>query len=263
MQERHSNRERYFEEQARTTARYYIPYIQHFVLQLPQEVLEVGCGEGGNLLPFAHLGCKVTGVDLAAPRIEQAKAFFAERDQQGTFIAADAFALDELNGKFNLIVVHDVIEHIDDKARFLGGLRRFLAPGGAIFVAFPAWQMPFGGHQQIAHSLVSRLPFIHLLPVALYKRLLHMAGENARTIDELLDIKRTRCPIELFRSVARQAGYDITDEQLFFINPHYETKFGIKPRKLCKAIAAIPHVRNFFSTSCFYILRPASDSSAC
>ena len=49
MQERHSDRERYFDEQARTTEKYYIPYIRKCCPELPQEVLEVGCGEGGNL----------------------------------------------------------------------------------------------------------------------------------------------------------------------------------------------------------------------
>ena len=41
------------------------------------KVLEVGCGEGGNLLPFAKAGCRVMGVDIDAMRIEQARAFFA------------------------------------------------------------------------------------------------------------------------------------------------------------------------------------------
>ncbi len=256
MQERHSNRERYFEEQARTTERYYIPYIRRFVRAIPDEVLEVGCGEGGNLMPFARMGCRVTGVDMAAPRVEQAKTFFAERGQEGTFIAADIFQLKELERKFSLILVHDVIEHIGDKERFLRGLRRYLAPDGVIFIAFPAWQMPFGGHQQIARGKASRLPFIHLLPAGLYARLLRRLGEGEATVRELLEIKETRCPIELFRSVVRRASYRIVDQQLYFINPHYEVKFGLKPRKLNGLIASIPYARNFFSTSCFYIIRP-------
>ncbi len=256
MQERHSNRERYFNEQGRTTSRYYIPYIRRFMPVLPPEVLEIGCGEGGNLLPFARMGCRVTGVDMAAPRIDQARAFFAERGEQGTFIAEDIFRLEELEHKFSLILIHDVIEHIGDKEGFLSGLKKFLAPGGMMFIAFPAWQMPFGGHQQIASSAVSRLPFIHLLPVPLYRWFLQRAGESERMVRELLEIKQTRCPIELFRSVVRKTGYRIVNQQLYFINPHYETKFGLTPRRLTKAVAAIPYVRNFFSTSCFYMIEP-------
>ena len=42
MQERHINRDRYFEEQAQTTRKYYIPYIKQIVGDLPEKVLEVG-----------------------------------------------------------------------------------------------------------------------------------------------------------------------------------------------------------------------------
>ena len=165
MQERHINRDRYFEEQAQTTRKYYIPYIKRIVGDLPEKVLEVGCGEGGNLLPFAESGCEIVGVDIASLRIEQARTFFARRNQRGTFIASDIFRLKDQEKHFPLILVHDVIEHINDKSQFLSGMKGYLSSGGVLFIAFPAWQMPFGGHQQIARGrVVSHLPFIHLLP---------------------------------------------------------------------------------------------------
>ena len=105
------------------------------------------------------------GVDIDATRIEQARTFFAQRHQQGQFIATDIFQLKDKATNFPLILLHDVIEHIRDKERFLSGLQKHLSADGAIFVGFPAWQMPFGGHQQIAHSrIVSHFPFLHLLP---------------------------------------------------------------------------------------------------
>jgi len=52
MQERHIDRKRYFDEQAQTSKNYYIPYIENNIGYLPNKVLEVGCGEGGNLLSF-------------------------------------------------------------------------------------------------------------------------------------------------------------------------------------------------------------------
>ena len=38
MQKRHTNRERYFEEQAQTTRNYYIPYIKEYTGNLPNKV---------------------------------------------------------------------------------------------------------------------------------------------------------------------------------------------------------------------------------
>ena len=42
-------------------------------------ILEIGCGDGGNLLPFAELGCSTTGVDISTGRIKDAILFFEER----------------------------------------------------------------------------------------------------------------------------------------------------------------------------------------
>ena len=193
MQERHINRDRYFEEQAQTTRKSYIPYIKRIVGDLPEKVLEVGCGEGGNLLPFAESGCEIVGVDIASLRIEQARTFFARRNQRGTFIASDIFRLKDQEKHFPLILVHDVIEHINDKSQFLSGMKRYLSAGGMIFIAFPAWQMPFGGHQQIARGrVVSHLPFIHLLPRVLYKWKLETGGEEEDTRKQMLSSKETK-----------------------------------------------------------------------
>lgn len=258
MQERHINRERYFEEQARTSKKYYIPYIEKIIGELPDKVLEIGCGEGGNLLPFAEHGCEIVGVDIAALRIEQARTFFAKRNQEGVFIPSDIFRLKGLETYFSLILIHDVIEHIGDKSQFLSGIKSYLAPDGVVFVAFPAWQMPFGGHQQIARGkLISHLPFIHLFPRTLYKWILKVFGEKEDSIKELLSIKETKCTIEMFRNLVRQTGYQIVDQQLYFINPHYEVKFGLSPRRLGKVVSSVPYLRNFLSTSCFYMLRKA------
>ena len=55
MQKRHTDRESYFGEQSQTSKNYYIPYIKEVIGHIPDKVLEVGCGEGGNLLPFAKM----------------------------------------------------------------------------------------------------------------------------------------------------------------------------------------------------------------
>ena len=57
MQERHRNRKLYFDEQVQTTERYVIPYIEAvYPLHEGLRVLEIGCGEGGNLKPFLDRG---------------------------------------------------------------------------------------------------------------------------------------------------------------------------------------------------------------
>lgn len=94
----------------------------------------MGCGEGGNLLPFAESGCEIVGVDIASLRIEQARTFFARRNQKGTFIASDIFRLKDLEKHFPLILIHDVIEHIETKSKFLSGMKSYLSAGGVILL---------------------------------------------------------------------------------------------------------------------------------
>ena len=57
MQLRHSNRLQYFNELANTAREYFIEYLNnHYNLSAKTRVLEIGCGEGGNLLPETKKG---------------------------------------------------------------------------------------------------------------------------------------------------------------------------------------------------------------
>lgn len=264
MQKRHTDRERYFRESALTASHYYIPYIKQFHnLADGCRVLEIGCGEGGNLKPFAEIGCEVTGIDLAHSRTEQARQYFEKTGLKGNFVCCDFSTYPpppHEENKFDIIILHDVIEHIPDKYTFLSHIGKFMQTNGILFVAFPAWQMPFGGHQQICHhKLWSRCPFLHLLPTTLYKFVLErIADEEEAIVKELLYIKSCKCPIELFEKIIGKINFRVVNRQLWFINPHYLQKFGLKPRRLYPLISKLPHIRNYFSTSCFYILAKPS-----
>lgn len=257
MQKRHTDRYRYFREEAATTEKYFIPYLSEFMDVGDISVLEVGCGEGGNLLPFARRGCRVVGVDLSEQRVRQAESFFSRECAAGTFVCDDVMHYRGDGRLFDLIVCHDVVEHIHEKGKMLLALKRLLAPGGRLFVAFPAWQMPFGGHQQIARSwVVSHLPFVHLLPELAFSLMLRLFGEDASKINELIGIRRTRCTVEMFEREAAYAGYTVCDRRLWLVNPHYEVKFGLRPIRLCRQLSALPYIRNFMASSCFYVVRP-------
>lgn len=257
MQERHNNRRRYFEELAETCTNYFIPYIKLWHEVAPRmKILEVGCGEGGNLLPFSQIGCNVTGVDIAAGRIEEAKRYFIEKQAKGRFIAEDFLKLKGSEHKYDIVICHDVLEHINDKEMFLSCIGSFLKEDGVIFMAFPAWQMPFGGHQQICRNrILSHAPFIHLLPRVLYKGIIRLARESEDCLNELLSIRRTRITIEAFERLVSQTGLTIQDRTLYFINPHYKVKFRLTPRRLTNSLSSIPYLRDFLCSSCFHILR--------
>ena len=178
--------EAYFNELATTSGAYYIPYIERVMALSPAtRVLEIGCGEGGNLEPFAERGCDVTGVDIVDGRIEQAQTFFAQDGVKGRFVCSNVLDCDSgFDGQFDIVLAHDVIEHIPDKPAFLHAAMRFLRPGGIAFFGFPAWYMPFGGHQQICRSrFCSHAPFLHLLPLPLYRCILESCGVKEKDVN--------------------------------------------------------------------------------
>lgn len=259
MQQRHLDRRTYFHESANTSRKFYINYIGKYLPTLKGiKVLEIGCGEGGNLLPFAQQGSLVTGIDITFSRIEQAKAFFNSEQCQGEFTAINFLdAKAEDYGTFHLILVHDVIEHISQKQQFIQHIKQFTTNDTLIFWGFPAWQMPFGGHQQICRNkVISHLPFIHLLPASVYRWLLEVCRINSK---ELMEIKQCGITVESFEKLMEENQCSILKKTLWFINPHYQQKFGLKPRILPSWIAHIRYICNFFSTSCFYLTKFESE----
>jgi len=228
MQERHIDRNKYFDEQVVTTEKYVIPFLQDFVkVDSALSVLEIGCGEGGNLKPFLDLGCTVTGVDLAEGKIENGKRYFEEHQNRTKIklLAEDIYESKNLV-EYDLIIMRDVIEHIHNQNRFMNYVKKYLKPNGKIFIAFPPWYNPFGGHQQICESpLLSRLPYYHILPTPIYKGVLSLFGENKKKIEGLLEIKQTGITIERFENIIEKNEYSIEKKKNYFINPNYEQQF--------------------------------------
>jgi len=261
MQKRHKDRKLYFQELAQTSRNYYLEYVQKFTKLSPEtRILEMGCGEGGNLAPFAEKGCHVTGIDINEEKIEKGKEIFREDGLAGTFIYSDfmkVMAPEATAEKYDIILVHDVIEHIEPpyKETFIEHMKKFMKPDAIAFFRFPAWQMPFGGHQQICRSRISKIPFIHLLPKNAYRRLLTRSNESENTIEELCSIKRAKMPIEKFEKLVRDCQMQKCKRTLWFINPHYKQKFGLIPVREIWPFTMIPYLRNFYTTSAWYILR--------
>jgi len=259
MYDFHIDRDWYFQMQQTNCKEYVIPFIEKtYTLKPDARVLEIGCGTGGVLAAFLDRGYQGAGVDLSAYSLDFAKEKLAGYIQSGqlTIVLKDIYQIDpetELNGKFDLIILKDVIEHIPHQEQLMEKMKDLLLPGGAIYFGFPPWQMPFGGHQQMCHSkILSRLPYFHLLPMPVYKAILKAFGEIP---DELVDIKKTGISIERFEKIAKKAGYKIIDKDYFVINPIYQYKFNMKVRKQSKIIGSIPYLRDFFTTSVFYLIQ--------
>ncbi len=108
-------------------------------------ILDAGCGTGRNLAEFGRLGA-AEGVDVSADAVE----FCHRRGLTGVQQAP----LEELpfeDGRFDLILATDVIEHLDDDRRALTELRRVAARGAHLVITVPAYQWLWSQHDASMH----------------------------------------------------------------------------------------------------------------
>jgi len=112
------------------------PYASHARLlgMLPAEgkgrrVLDLGCASGYLATILAGRGFDVVAVDRAGA-VAGVPPF--------TFVAADLDAgLPPLDGRFDVIVMADLLEHLRDPLAFLRAARGLLAPDGVVLASLP------------------------------------------------------------------------------------------------------------------------------
>jgi 2-polyprenyl-3-methyl-5-hydroxy-6-metoxy-1,4-benzoquinol methylase len=257
----HTDRDAYHRLLHNNAIEHILPFIlKETIIGAGSRVLEIGSGDGGNISAFLTLGCEVVGVELDENLVEFTKSKLQSYVVSGklTMLSKDIYEADvqtDLGGAFDLIILKDVIEHIHDQPKLFRRMKDMLNERGMIFFAFPPWQMPYGGHQQICKGkLTSKIPWYHLLPRSWYAAILKANGEP---VDVLMEIRDTGISVERFESIAKQTGYETVKRQLWLVNPVYENKFGYRARKQLPVLRSIPWVRNFFTTCAYYLLKPA------
>jgi SAM-dependent methyltransferase len=103
-------------------------------------ILELGCGSGNVLEEFAGLG-EAVGMEVHPDLIAAARAGGLDVRQgslPGDLVVPDGWA--------DMVLMLDVVEHVDDDAGALRTARRALRPGGVLLVTVPAFAWLWSGH---------------------------------------------------------------------------------------------------------------------
>jgi SAM-dependent methyltransferase len=107
------------------------------------KVLDVGCGTGAMLASLAQQ-YDAYGTDTSPLAIE----FCRQRNLEHAFhCTLDTFPFPDM--KFDLVLLLDVIEHVDDDAGLVVQAARYLKQGGHLLITVPAYQFLWSRHDVV------------------------------------------------------------------------------------------------------------------
>lgn len=107
-------------------------------------LLDLGCGDGTNLLWLRDFAENLYGSDYNLVRLARAHA----RTPEATLYLADILDYPVVDGCFDVVFFNHVIEHIPDDGAALATAYRILAPGGLLVLGTPNegswwWQLAY------------------------------------------------------------------------------------------------------------------------
>ena len=98
------------------------------------KILDLGCGGGLICEPLSRLGAKITGVDFAENNIKVAKLHAKKNNLQINYLIQDIENL-TLKNKFDIIILFEVLEHIDEWQFALNKIKKNLKQNGLLILS--------------------------------------------------------------------------------------------------------------------------------
>src|SRR5438034_210585 len=100
----------------------------------PLSVFDIGCGNGYAANVLSNNGCVVSGVDLSAHGVAQAKAAFPHLDVR---VGSAYDDLPVVFGTFDAVLSLEVVEHLYSPHKLANSAFGLLRPGGSVVVSTP------------------------------------------------------------------------------------------------------------------------------
>lgn len=125
-----------------------------------KDVLDAGCGWGGKAIHYAKHSdlSTITGFDLPGFDPAVPTEWANERGVENCHFKvgyAESMPVPDLSA--DVIIMDDVLEHVQDPARVVAEWERVLRPGGVVVARFPSIKMMFAHH----FDRVTTLPALH------------------------------------------------------------------------------------------------------
>lgn len=100
-------------------------------------ILDIGCGDAGVPIAFAHAGARAVGLEPAAPNVVRGSVRVRDHGVPVRLARGVGEALPFPDAAFDLIVLDNVLEHVDDRDATLAEIRRVLKPDGILYLVTP------------------------------------------------------------------------------------------------------------------------------
>jgi SAM-dependent methyltransferase len=175
--------------------------ILEFVQLENRRILDVGCGIGMYVEKFRRFSSHVYGVDLDGEKVDEASS------RLPNISIAPAEKLPFEDGSFDVVMLHEVIEHVVDDRRAIEEAVRCADIGGHIIIYAPNRLYPMETHGFYFRGKYHfrLLPFVNYLPDSLRDHFCpHVKVYTARGIRRLFD----GLPVRFVTSTHIYPGFD-------------------------------------------------------
>ncbi len=165
-------------------------------------ILVDGCGIGTYVNPLRAFSRHVYGLDIDAERVAE-----GARTLPGLLQVADAEALPFADESFDVVLSHEVIEHIPNDRAAACEMARVLCPGGRLVVFCPNRWYPFETHGFYwrGRYRFGNIPLINYLPRCWRDRLApHVRAYTGGDLRRLF----AGLPLRVVYHTQIMAGYD-------------------------------------------------------
>lgn len=152
-----------------------VALMERYVSFEGRRVFDLGCGLGEYVRAFARRGADAIGSDVAMDRLAEARERVATTATAGVrgFFGAAGEHLPLRDASMDVIVLNEVIEHVQDDRATIEEIARVLRPGGTCILYAPNRLYPFETHGIYLRGryIFGNIPLVNWLPTFLRDRL--------------------------------------------------------------------------------------------
>ncbi|MCH8849880.1 MAG: methyltransferase domain-containing protein [Chloroflexi bacterium] len=155
--------------------------IRRYVTLEGARVLDIGCGIGTYVRKLGELTERAYGIDIDAARVR-------ESTSGGVAIAASE-QLPFATGALDVVLLNEVIEHVQRESETLREACRVVRPGGHVVIYAPNRLYPFETHGVYigGRYFFGNVPLVNYLPDSLRQRLVpHARAYTSRGLRRLI-----------------------------------------------------------------------------